>query len=107
MAGTVTTKTESWNTIESGYPSFAQLTSNDGTGDPGHPLEARLDNTSSVQSAPVDASSAQGGEVVTYQQCSGGTPVAVTGGRVGYWDYTQDAIVWRLLGGATDTDTCA
>lgn len=111
LAGTVVTKVESWNTIESTYPNYSQLTNNLGDGTLENPREAQLDDTNTVINAEVDATSAQNGSVVTYQQCNdGGTPAAVTGARVGYWDYAAatPAVEWRYIGGADDaTDTCA
>lgn len=110
LAGTVVTKVESWNTIESTYPTYAQLIGNTGDGTLGNPREAQLDDTGTVINAAVDASTAQNGSVVSYQQCNdGGTPVTVTGGRVGYWDYAAatPAIDWRYIGGSDSGDTCA
>lgn len=110
LAGTVVTKVESWNTIESTYPTYAQLTGNTGDGTTGNPREAQLDDTNTVISTAVTASTAQNGSVVSYQQCNdGGTPPTVTGARVGYWDYAAatPAIEWRYIGGADSGDTCA
>ena len=110
LAGTVVTKVESWNTIESTYPDYSQLIGNTGDGTTGNPREAQLDDINTVTNVAVTASTASNGSVVTYQQCNdGGTPAVVTGGRVGYWDYaaaTPD-VVWRYIGGADAADTCA
>ena len=91
LASQVAKKAEAYNTVESSYPTYAQLTSNTGAGTAGNPPEAKLDDTSKVQSAdPSDEkkvgykvcvkSSVNVGFIVTYYDASASGTKTVTGG---------------------------
>ena len=97
LANSIQKKAEAWNSIKGAYPTNAQLVA----GDSAAP-EAKLDDTSSVSSSAVTATTANGGKVVTFLgNCTGG------GAKVGYWDYAAStpAVVYVYMGGATSAST--
>ena len=104
LAGNVIKKAEAYNTIESAYPTYTQLTSNTGAGTAGNPAEAKLDDVTAVQAATVTTTTANGGKVVSYQTCA--TPAGI---RVVYWNYAAatPAVAQVHAGGATSASTCS
>ncbi len=114
LTGQIAKKAEAWNTIESSYPTFCQLATNTvaptGTapsctaGGAAGPNESELDSAASAITTAVNATTADGGKVISYQTCA--TP---TGFRTGYWDYSAatPAIVWQYYGGASGSSTCS
>ncbi len=98
LSGQIAKKAEAYNTVESSYPTLTVLTTQTTV------KEAILDDNNSVQAAAVTATTADGGQVVTYQTCA--TPGGI---RVGYWDYAAatPAVVYQYAGGATSSSTCS
>ncbi|MCB9820127.1 type II secretion system protein [Candidatus Nomurabacteria bacterium] len=101
LASQVQKKAEAWNTIESSYPTYTQLSSNvktPGTPNVEGPAEAKLDNTSLVQDAastdPADE------KRVGYRSCS-------TGAQVEWFNATENAVKYIGLGGASSTAACS
>ena len=88
LASQIAKKVESFNTIESTYPTTAQLTGNTGAGTSMNPKEAVLDDTASVVDSATAPETAAGSYVsggknrVVYKFGS-----ATTGGCVYWWDY--------------------
>ena len=93
LANNIAKKAEAFNTVESNYPTYSQLTANTGAGSAGNPAEAKLDNTTQVQStAPTDEktvqyqvcaqSSKNVGFVVTYFDAAANATKPVNGGVV-------------------------
>ena len=97
LASQIAKKAEIYNTAESTYPTFTQLTTNTGAGTAGNPAEAKLDDATMVRRTGVGVVSPFGGNAYTttvsngnatvaYSNCSGGAPI--TGGVVLYYNYT-------------------
>ena len=83
LAKQVAQKAEAYNTIQTGYPTYAQLTGTTG------PSEARLDNPSAVKEeitgttpVTINATTAESGKAVYYRSCAAGANIT-------YWDYTK------------------
>jgi type IV pilus assembly protein PilA len=111
-ANSVIKKAEAWNAIIGSYATYNQLNTNSlaptGPTTPGGatgPSESKVDNTSITTNVAVTASTANGGQTVTYLgACTGG------GSKIGYWDYAAatPAVVYIYIGGATAASTgCA
>lgn len=88
LASTVAKKAETYNTVQSAYPTAAQLTAATSA-----VKEAQLDTPSAVISLTAAPTSttfnetlAAGGEKVAYRQVS-----ATAGGCVYYWDYSASS----------------
>ncbi|MBM3210321.1 type II secretion system protein [Candidatus Saccharibacteria bacterium] len=78
LANNVSKKAEAYNTIESSYPTLAQLTGTTG------PQEARLDNTgSAISTAPTTTN---GTTAVQYVPCG------TTGARIHWFDYANNRL---------------
>lgn len=91
LAAQVAKKAETFYSIESAYPSQAQLTANTGNGTANNPPEAKLDDSSSVLAYVAGTGAGQGenpatyadGKKVTYVFCG-----ATLGANLWYWSYT-------------------
>jgi len=103
LANAVVKKAEAWNTIQSSYPSYCQLTTGTtnatGTttctaGATAGPVEAKLDDASKVSAtAPGNEST------VLYKTCT-------TGAQVQYWDATVPGLKFVGIGGGSSTAAC-
>lgn len=112
LAGNIVKKAEVFNTVNSSYQTYCQLTTNTmvptgttpttGTG-PGTCVaggaavnsEAKLETVAAVTPAAVIATTANNGNVVTYRRCT------TNGAMVGYWDYGTSAVVYKNVGNVT------
>jgi len=104
LSSSIGKKAQLYNTLASQYPTYAQLSGNTApSGYTGSLTEAKLDNSSAVQNADVDASTADGGKVVTYKVCG------TTGAKIGWWDYSKSSsqLTWSYIGDATSSSTCS
>lgn len=90
LANSISKKAEAFNTIESVYPTQAQLVANTGSGAALNPNEAKLDSTAAVLAAHVTASSAVDGTRVGYVATS-------TGGCVSWWDFAASTAVVKYI----------
>ncbi len=94
LAAQVAKKVETYNTVASAYPSYAELTATTSA-----VPEAQLDNPSAVLSGTLTATLAANGTKVTY---SGNA----TGKCIGWWDYaaaTPDIKYVRVGAGVSGT----
>ena len=88
LASQVAKKAESWNTVESTYPTQALLIANNGDGTANNSKESKLDNASAVKA--YTAGSGTGGVDASATYDSGKAVVyngTTTGGCVYYWDF--------------------
>jgi len=97
-ANGIARKAQAYNTVKSAWPTMSQLTTLDS-----EVPEAKVDDTSSLQAAAVTGSTANGGKVVTFQNCG-----AQVGNKIGYWDYAASSpgVVYQYTGTATSASTC-
>ena len=100
LANTIIKKAEAYNTIESTYPTYAQLTSNNGNGTAGNPAEAKLDNASVVSDAGATgtALTVANEKSVQYKKCT-------TGAIIYYYDAVNNKKVGEGIGGQPDVAT--
>ena len=107
LANVVTKKVEAFNSIESAYPTFSQLTSNSGNGTANNSKEAKLDDTTVV----VDYTASNTTTAATY--VSGTKNIVIyrnlstAGSCVFWWDYSLSTPARTVipLGNATNA-TC-
>ena len=106
LASQIAKKAEIYNTAESTYPTFTQLTTNTGAGTAGNPAEAKLDDASAVSDAGTatnfdTAAEALNGQEVAYKKCT-------TGAQVWWWDFsaTSANVKYIGIGGASSTAAC-
>ena len=115
LANNTIKKAEAWNAILSTYPSYCQLATftlvptGTATGigaagcvaAGGTPAvsEAKIDDPNDLSTLDVTATTAAGGQVVTYKKCT------TNGAKVSYWDYAAatPALVSKNVG---DVTTC-
>lgn len=105
LAGQVAKKAEIWNTVQSYYPSYTQLTTNVATPADGAtaavngPTEAKIDQAGSVLDSTtaeaVTAAAADGGNKIGYKPC--GTAAPYTGAVLSYWDYAESPAVVKTI----------
>ena len=96
LAGQVAKKVEAFNTIESAYPTPAQLTGNTGDGSVNNSKEAKLDDSTTVVAYAAGTYNTAGTYVsgskhlVVYRQVTGG-------GCVWWWNYGATAPIQTLV----------
>ena len=118
LANSIQKKSLAYYTLNGSYPTFCQFKTNTtdptvtGTapnytctaGSTSAGSESKLDDTSSITAAAVTTTTANGGQVVTLQNCG-----ATVGNKIGYWDYAAStpAVVYVYTGTATSSSTCS
>lgn len=100
LASQIAKKAEAYHTVDSTYPTFAELTATDSA-----VPEAQLDNPAAVKDASTSANADavddfEDGSAVGYLVCSSG------GAKITYWDFTAAAGSEIQTMKVGDTTTC-